>query len=126
MTKDKAYQKENLSLSSLAAASACRATSFPSWSTRGSAWDSRAMCDDGRVEAAKALLVTAPSQSILTVSMDTGFRSQSAFYAAFKEVDRAVAGRLWQGERRIIVRNDLSGAQQAIDSKGRKKIFDPN
>jgi AraC-like DNA-binding protein len=38
------------------------------------------------VDAAKALLVNAPSQSILSISMDTGFRSQSAFYAAFKEV----------------------------------------
>ena len=39
-----------------------------------------------RVEAAKALLISAPSQSILSVSLDTGFRSQSAFYAAFKEI----------------------------------------
>jgi AraC-like DNA-binding protein len=39
-----------------------------------------------RVRAAKALLVSAPAQSILSISMDTGFRSQSAFYAAFKEV----------------------------------------
>lgn len=39
-----------------------------------------------RVSAAKDLLVSAPAQSILSISMDTGFRSQSAFYAAFKDV----------------------------------------
>jgi AraC-like DNA-binding protein len=39
-----------------------------------------------RVDAARRLLVAAPSQSILSVSLDTGFRSQSSFYAAFKEI----------------------------------------
>jgi len=39
-----------------------------------------------RVNEAKRLLVSAPAQSILSVSMDTGFKSQSSFYAAFKEV----------------------------------------
>ena len=39
-----------------------------------------------RVEAAKRLLVSAPDQSILSISMDVGFKSQSNFYAAFKDV----------------------------------------
>jgi AraC-like DNA-binding protein len=39
-----------------------------------------------RVAAAKEILIAAPSQSILSISMDTGFKSQSSFYAAFKEV----------------------------------------
>lgn len=39
-----------------------------------------------RVAAAQRLLVASPNQSILSISMDTGFKSQSSFYAAFKEV----------------------------------------
>lgn len=39
-----------------------------------------------RVEAAKALLLADPARSILSIGMETGFRSQSNFYAAFKEV----------------------------------------
>lgn len=39
-----------------------------------------------RVAAAKAMLVAEPNASILAVGMDTGFKSQSTFYAAFKEV----------------------------------------
>ena len=37
-----------------------------------------------RVEAAKQLLVSEPSASILSISMQVGFNSQSNFYAAFK------------------------------------------
>jgi len=123
MTKDKAYQKENLSLSSLAAAVGLSGHQLSELvNTRLGMGFSRYV-RQRRVEAAQALLVTAPSQSILTVSMDTGFRSQSAFYAAFKEVTGQSPGE-WREANRV--RNDLSGAQQAIDSKGHKKIFDPN
>jgi AraC-like DNA-binding protein len=38
-----------------------------------------------RVEAAKQQLLNEPKASMLAVSMDNGFKSQSAFYAAFKE-----------------------------------------
>ena len=37
-----------------------------------------------RIEAAKVQLVDEPEASILAISMDVGFRSQSTFYAAFK------------------------------------------
>ncbi len=39
-----------------------------------------------RVAAAKALLLANGKQSVLSISLDTGFKSQSSFYAAFKEL----------------------------------------
>jgi AraC-like DNA-binding protein len=39
-----------------------------------------------RVEAAKLLLIDEPGSSILAISIETGFKSQSNFYAAFKEM----------------------------------------
>jgi len=39
-----------------------------------------------RVDRAKILLMTEPSSSVLSISMETGFKSQSNFYAAFKEI----------------------------------------
>jgi len=39
-----------------------------------------------RVDAAKRLLSNEPNSSILAISMETGFKSQSNFYAAFKEI----------------------------------------
>lgn len=38
-----------------------------------------------RIAAAKQLLKQAPKQSVLSISLETGFKSQSTFYAAFKE-----------------------------------------
>ena len=37
-----------------------------------------------RIQAAKSLLVAEPSSSVLAISLEVGFRSQSTFYAAFK------------------------------------------
>jgi AraC-like DNA-binding protein len=39
-----------------------------------------------RVEAAKQLLLNETNASILSISMEVGFKSQSNFYAAFKEI----------------------------------------
>ena len=39
-----------------------------------------------RVTAAKQLLRNEPDSSILAISLETGFKSQSNFYAAFKEI----------------------------------------
>lgn len=38
-----------------------------------------------RVKRAKALLASEPDASILSIGLETGFKSQSNFYAAFKE-----------------------------------------
>lgn len=39
-----------------------------------------------RVEAAKQMLLDEPNVSVLSISMATGFKSQSSFYSAFKEL----------------------------------------
>ena len=39
-----------------------------------------------RVNEAKSLLVTKPSQSVLSIGMTVGFTAQSNFYAAFREI----------------------------------------
>jgi len=86
MTESKAYQNESLSLASLANDLGISSHQLSELiNTRLGVGFSRYV-RECRVKAAKTLLITAPAQSILSISMDTGFRSQSAFYAAFKEV----------------------------------------
>ena len=41
-----------------------------------------------RINAAKELLITEPNASVLSISMMTGFKSQSSFYNAFKELTK--------------------------------------
>jgi AraC-like DNA-binding protein len=123
MTRDKVYQNETLSLASLAADVGLSPHQLSELiNTRLGMGFSRYV-RQRRVEAAKELLLSAPSQSVLTVGMDTGFRSQSAFYAAFKEMTGLSPGE-WREANRV--RTDLSGAKQLVESKGRKKILDPN
>jgi AraC-like DNA-binding protein len=86
MTEGKAYQNESLSLASLAEATGLSGHQLSELiNTRLGVGFSRYV-RECRVNAAKTLLISAPGRSILSISMDTGFRSQSAFYAAFKEV----------------------------------------
>ena len=85
MTHGKAYQNEGLSLASVAGDVGITSHQLSELiNTRLGIGFSRYV-RECRVKAAKALLISAPSRSILSISMDTGFRSQSAFYAAFKE-----------------------------------------
>jgi AraC-like DNA-binding protein len=86
MTRGRAYQNETLSLASLAAEAGLSGHQLSELINSRLGLGFSRYIRERRVEAAKALLVNAPSQSILSISMDTGFRSQSAFYAAFKEV----------------------------------------
>jgi AraC-like DNA-binding protein len=86
MSEAKAYQNENLSLSSLAAELGLSSHQLSELVNSRLGMGFSRYVRECRVNAAKALLIAAPGQSILSISMDTGFRSQSAFYAAFKEV----------------------------------------
>ena len=86
MSDGRAYQNEGLTLASLAGAVGLSGHQLSELiNTRLGVGFSRYV-RECRVNAAKTLLISAPGRSILSISMDTGFRSQSAFYAAFKEV----------------------------------------
>jgi AraC-like DNA-binding protein len=108
MTEGKAHQNEKLSLSSLAGEIGISSHQLSELiNTRFGMGFSRYI-RGMRIEAAKALLVSSPTQSILSVSMDTGFRSQSAFYAAFKEITGQSPGDYREAR---LLRNDLPGAK---------------
>ena len=86
MRAEHAYRDENLSLASLAESLGVSSQQLSELiNTRLGTGFSRYV-RERRVEAAKELLGAAPTQSILSVSLDVGFKSQSSFYAAFKEV----------------------------------------
>jgi len=106
MTKGKAYQNEGLSLSSLAAEAGLTGHQLSELINSRLGMGFSRYVRERRIEAAKALLVNAPAQSILSISMDTGFRSQSAFYAAFKELTGQSPGDF----REVRLAKDKSGS----------------
>jgi AraC-like DNA-binding protein len=108
MTDGRAHLNENLSLSSLAAEIGMSSHQLSELINSRLGMGFSRYVRGKRVEAAKALLVSAPTQSILSVSMDTGFRSQSAFYSAFKEITGQSPGEYREAN---LLRNDLSGAK---------------
>ena len=86
MSSSKMYQNENLSLALLAdemkMSNHQLSELINSQFNMGFSQYIRAQ----RIEAAKQLLTTEPDASILSISMQVGFNSQSNFYAAFKEI----------------------------------------
>src|SRR3954470_10425772 len=92
MSDGKAYQDEDLSLNSLAVEAGLTTHQLSELINSRLGMGFSRYVRERRVEAAKVLLLAAPAQSILSVSMDTGFRSQSAFYAAFKEITGQTPG----------------------------------
>ena len=92
MTVSKAYQNENLSLASLAAQLGLTGHQLSELVNTKLGMGFSRLIRERRVAAAKELLISAPSQSILSISLDTGFSSQSTFYAAFKEVTGQAPG----------------------------------
>ena len=85
MAESRIYQNEDLSLGSLADALGLSSHQLSELINSRLGMGFPRYIRERRVEAAKVLLL-ASAQSILSVSMETGFRSQSSFYAAFKEV----------------------------------------
>ena len=107
MTAGKLYANEDLSLSALAAELGITSHQLSELVNSRLGLGFSRYVRERRVEASKKLLVDAPSQSILSVSLDTGFRSQSAFYAAFKEVTGQSPGDF----REAALRKDKSGSR---------------
>ena len=105
MADGKAYQNEDLSLNSLSAEVGLSAHQLSELINSHLGMGFSRYVRERRVEAAKALLLAAPSQSILSVSLDTGFRSQSAFYAAFKEITGQSPGDFRESQ----LRKDIPG-----------------
>ncbi|HKQ16105.1 MAG TPA: helix-turn-helix domain-containing protein [Steroidobacteraceae bacterium] len=105
MTVSKVYQSEDLSLASLADQLGISSHQLSELVNTRLGMGFSKYVRDCRLAAAKVLLVSAPAQSILSISMQTGFRSQSAFYAAFKEATGLSPG----DYRKAQLRNDHSG-----------------
>ena len=104
MSDGRAYQNEDLSLNSLAADVGLTAHQLSELINSHLGMGFPRYVRERRVEAAKALLL-ASSQTILSVSLDTGFRSQSAFYAAFKEITGQSPGDFRESQ----LRKDIPG-----------------
>ncbi|MEM8497390.1 MAG: helix-turn-helix domain-containing protein [Pseudomonadota bacterium] len=86
MIKDKHYQDEALNLNSLAELVELSPHQLSELINSHFAYGFPRFMREHRIRAAKTLLIAEPSASILSISMMTGFKSQSSFYTAFKEL----------------------------------------
>ncbi|MCW8875498.1 MAG: helix-turn-helix domain-containing protein [Kangiellaceae bacterium] len=86
MQKSNIYQNENLNLSTLAEAMELSGHQLSELINTQFGVSFSQYLREVRVERAKHLLKNEPDSSILSISMETGFKSQSNFYAAFKDL----------------------------------------
>ncbi|MBV1909639.1 MAG: helix-turn-helix domain-containing protein [Kangiellaceae bacterium] len=80
------YQNENLSLSLLADSMELSVHQLSELINTNFGMNFSKYIRELRIEQAKGLLINQPKASILSISMETGFKSQSNFYAAFKDL----------------------------------------
>lgn len=86
MIDEKIYQQENLSLAILAEAVQLGTHQLSELVNTQYGMSFSRYVRDHRIREAERLLVEEPDASILAISMEVGFKSQSNFYAAFKEI----------------------------------------
>lgn len=86
MVDEKVYRNEDLNLSSLATELGISSHQLSELINSRLGMSFSRYIRERRVEAAKTLLLANNKQSVLSISLDTGFKSQSSFYAAFKEI----------------------------------------
>ncbi len=104
MEQDGLYRDENLTLAILAAEMDITAHQLSELINTQLRASFSQFVRRQRVEAAKQLLRAHPEQSVLSVGLEVGFRSQSTFYAAFKEETQVAPGEF----RRSTLQNDHS------------------
>ena len=93
MISDKRYQDDELKLATLADEMDITLHQLSELINTQYGYGFRRFLREHRLRAAKALLLSEPSSSILAISMETGFKSQSAFYAAFNESEGISPGK---------------------------------
>lgn len=86
MVATRLYQNENLNLAMVAEAMGMSSHQLSELINVHFGMSFSRYIREQRVREAKRLLAGEPNASILSISMETGFKSQSNFYAAFKEI----------------------------------------
>lgn len=86
MQQGKLYQNENLNLSMVAEAMGLTSHQLSELVNKQFGVNFSRYIREQRVAAAKALLINEPRSSVLSIGLETGFKTQSNFYAAFKEI----------------------------------------
>jgi AraC-like DNA-binding protein len=92
MNDDRLYQNENLNLAMLAEALGIGSHQLSELINTRFGYGFSRYVRERRVEEAKRLLREDLTSSVLAISMMTGFRSQSNFYAAFREITGEAPG----------------------------------
>ena len=86
MTVDQLFQNEELSLSMLAEQLKLTTHQLSELINTEFEYGFPRYVREHRIRQAKDLLLNEPNSSILAISMNVGFKSQSNFYTAFKEI----------------------------------------
>jgi len=86
MEVDKHFQNEDLNLSTLAESLELSSHQLSELINSHFGYGFPRYIREQRIEEAKRLLIDQRQASILAISMETGFKSQSNFYTAFKEI----------------------------------------
>ncbi len=86
MSQDKLFQNEDLKLNTVAEQLALSVHQLSELINTNFGYSFPRYVREHRIREAKQLLVNEPNSSVLSISMMTGFKSQSNFYTAFKEI----------------------------------------
>jgi AraC-like DNA-binding protein len=96
MRDDKVFEDENLSLATLAEQLKINGHQLSELVNRHLSMSVPQYIRGHRVAEAKRLMAEEPQASILSISMATGFKSQSSFYTAFREATGVAPGQYRQ------------------------------